>query len=112
MGVDSANREFEVYDALESGSDMHQSYLTRLGFSSTKAVAWMALPYAVSGSLSAHLRRNGRLGWEDLNAFGVQFEQGLNYLHSVGFLHLDLKPANLLWSAGTKALFLAAFCAC
>ncbi len=39
---------------------------------------------------------DGRLGLKDIGFMGTQLCSAMHYLHRHGFLHLDLKPANIL----------------
>ena len=69
----------------------------------------MALPYVPSGCFSKYIRTHGMLSRSDLHAFGVQLCRGLSHMHDVGFLHLDLKPGNILWVPLERRLYLVDF---
>lgn len=43
---------------------------------------------------------DGRLGLRDIGFMGTQLCSAMHYLHHHGFLHLDLKPANILSAGG------------
>jgi serine/threonine protein kinase len=45
-------------------------------------------------------RRSRRLGAAELGILGLQLVSALGYLHRNGFLHLDLKPSNVVAEAG------------
>jgi len=51
-------------------------------------------------------RSRGRLGEKFLHTVFPQVSMGLRGLHQLGFLHLDIKPANILLRSGGKALLL------
>lgn len=56
----------------------------------------------VTGETVAHLidRRERRLGAAELAVLGLQLVSAVGYLHRHGWLHLDLKPSNLVAEAG------------
>ena len=51
-------------------------------------------------------RSRGRLGEKFLHTIFPQVSMGLKGLHQLGFLHLDIKPANILLRSGGKAMLL------
>ena len=67
-GVESAKREFGVYEALENNAlaKAPMNFLRRIEFQSTQSTAWMVMPYIPEGSLAKHIRAHG-----PLNAKGV-----------------------------------------
>lgn len=44
--------------------------------------------------------RAGRLPWPDLCLLGSQVASAIRYLHSTGYLHMDLKPSNIVVADG------------
>lgn len=44
------------------------------------------------------------LGWADVAVLGIQLCSAVQYLHSSGLLHLDLKPSNIVAEAGQAKL--------
>ena len=110
-GVQSSRREREVYTALESISwkSARRLFLPLIEFQTSQATAWMVVPYVPSGSLAKQIRAHGVLKASDLDTCGIQLRDGLSYLHEVGFLHLDIKPQNILWLPQTRELLLVDF---
>ena len=59
--------------------------------------AWLVTEYLAGGSLRDLLDRRGRLSLEQVVSIGAQAADGLAYAHARGFVHRDVKPANLLF---------------
>lgn len=55
-------------------------------------------------TLSHLLERRRRLAARDVARLGVQLASALGYLHRLGFLHLDLKPSNVICHGGIVKL--------
>ncbi len=57
------------------------------------------------GETLAHLfERRRRLAARDVAQLGVQLASALGYLHRTGFVHLDLKPSNVICQGGLVKL--------
>jgi len=54
--------------------------------------------------LSTLLRRYGRLAPEQLIPLGVEVGSALEFMHSSGYVHLDVKPRNLIMGATPKLI--------
>ncbi len=57
---------------------------------------WIAMEYCAGGSLRQHLRR-GALSFERAQRAASMVASALQRLHSVGIVHRDVKPENLLY---------------
>ena len=79
----------------------HEASLSVLGSHANKAMSWLVLPWC-PGSLSHHLRRAAPLDDEVLCGVANQVRAGVHHLHTLGWLHLDLKPANILYDSRTR----------
>lgn len=56
------------------------------------------------GSAHARLATTGPLPWDDVAAIGVRLALALHSAHRRGVLHLDVRPANILFDADDAAL--------
>ncbi len=64
----------------------------------------VVLETLTGGTLRYVLRQPGRLGAADLAGLGMQLCSALRYLHAYGYLHLDVKPGNVMVAAGRVTL--------
>jgi len=81
----------------------HPSFLEVLAACAQPPLSWIILPM-LPGSL-----KGCQLAGEDLRAFSVQLARGLDYMHGRGNLHLDVKPANVLFCMSTRHAYLCDF---
>ena len=86
------NREIEAMKKLnsphivklyDSGTDDDETY-------------YYAMEYVEGENLTARLRRERRIPWEETIRLGIQICAGLKHAHDAGVIHRDLKPSNLL----------------
>jgi ABC-type amino acid transport substrate-binding protein len=64
---------------------------------------YIVMEYMPGGSLEERLRERGSLPAEEAVRLGAEVCEGLSYAHSRGVVHCDLKPANILFTAGGSA---------
>jgi eukaryotic-like serine/threonine-protein kinase len=60
------------------------------------AVSYLVMEQAVRGDLRRHLLVHGPVPWRDAASAGADLAEGLAHLHARGYLHRDVKPANIL----------------
>ncbi|WP_330249520.1 protein kinase [Nocardia sp. NBC_00565] len=57
---------------------------------------YIVMPYHARGSLDQLLRTTGPLRWPDVLSIGVKMAGALAAAHSIGIVHRDVKPGNIL----------------
>jgi eukaryotic-like serine/threonine-protein kinase len=60
------------------------------------AVCYLVMEQAVRGDLRRHLLVHGPVPWRDAASTGADLAEGLAHLHARGYLHRDVKPANIM----------------
>jgi aurora kinase len=84
-------REVEIQSHLR-----HPNILRLYGFFYDEKRVYLILEYAEKGELYEDLKRNGRFTEARAAEYIYQLSQALDYCHSKGVIHRDVKPENLL----------------
>ncbi|MFN8417793.1 MAG: serine/threonine-protein kinase [Anaerolineae bacterium] len=86
------DREVEVIASLE-----HPHIVPVIEHGTTNdGVIYLTMRYIKGGTLSERVRREGKLPIEDISRILTQIGSALDYAHSRGVIHRDLKPNNIL----------------
>ncbi|KII93880.1 hypothetical protein PLICRDRAFT_36100 [Plicaturopsis crispa FD-325 SS-3] len=94
-------RQVNVVEALKLESETlkdldHPNIVQYLGFEETPKFLSIFLEYVPGGSVGSCLRKYGKFDEDVTKSFTSQILAGLEYLHSKGILHRDLKADNIL----------------
>ncbi|HEX2221606.1 MAG TPA: serine/threonine-protein kinase [Candidatus Limnocylindria bacterium] len=74
----------------------HPSFIRIFGRDTDGARPYLELEYLMGPRLSTLVRRHGVLVPEQLFPLARQLSSALGYLHDEGFVHLDVKPRNII----------------
>lgn len=87
-------REMEVLKELR-----HPNIVRTFGGVCEDKQRFYAMELIAGGTLEDELKRRGRFTWEQVIQYGLQMCAALDYLHSKGVVHRDVKPSNFLKSS-------------
>lgn len=78
------------------------------GFDSKTGIARVVTPYFKNGCMHAYidslLSNQKVMSVKEVVTKGIEIAQGINHLHSLGILHLDIKPSNIIISDDGKII--------
>ena len=95
LGNDSAmarfDREAHILKQLR-----HPHIVRLLATGKYRSTPFIAMEYVDGEPMDRALQRRGRMGWEEVFAYGKQLCEALQHAHDKGIIHRDLKPSNLM----------------
>jgi serine/threonine protein kinase len=96
VAVERFKREYETASEMN-----HPNIVKVIEFGSTPdGMSFMTMEYLEGEELGHLLRREGKVESARLMRVASQIAQGLDYAHSFGFIHRDLKPDNIFLCKG------------
>ncbi len=84
-------REAEAASQIE-----HPHILSIYAYGEHEGLPYIVMPYMPGGTLSEYIQRHGPLSLEEARRYLTQVASALDYAHSEGYVHCDVKPANIL----------------
>ena len=102
-------RETRVYDKIWKAGG-HPAFVQLTEVMLGKPWSWIVMPWVADGSLSSRMRRPEPMPDPLVAIIIQQLRDGLHHMHSKAhMLHLDMKPANLLWNECCQHLVIIDF---
>jgi len=95
LGAERFLREIEIAAQLN-----HPNILTLIDSGKADGLLYYAMPYVEGESLRDRLKREKQLSIEDALQITSEVADALGYAHSLGIVHRDVKPENILFEAG------------
>ncbi|GAA5906712.1 hypothetical protein JCM6882_003280 [Rhodosporidiobolus microsporus] len=74
----------------------HPNIVQYRGYARTDSALYIILEFCENGSLSAIIKKFGRIPESLVGLYTLQVLQGLQYLHDQGVIHRDIKGSNIL----------------
>lgn len=84
-------REAEAASQVE-----HPHILSIYAYGEHEGLPYIVMPYMPGGTLSEYVQRRGPLSLEEARRYLTQVASALDYAHTEGYVHCDVKPANIL----------------
>jgi serine/threonine-protein kinase len=99
LGAERFQREIRLAARLQ-----HPHILTVLDSGDAGGHLWFTMPFVEGESLRARLNRERQLAIEDAVRIGTEAARALDYAHTHGVVHRDVKPENILLTADGTTL--------
>jgi serine/threonine protein kinase len=84
----------------------HPNIVKVLRYFEQNATAYFLMPYYQGQALHHLLESNGPLGPEDARDLLLSLMDGLEYIHTEGVIHQDIKPANIYMTENGRPILL------
>jgi serine/threonine protein kinase len=84
-------REAEAASQIE-----HPHILSIYAYGEHEGLPYIVMPYMPGGTLSEYVQRHGPLSLDEARRYLTQVAAALDYAHTEGYVHCDVKPANIL----------------
>lgn len=81
----------------QAASDLdHPHILSVYSYGEHQGLPYIVMPYCPGGTLSDYVKREGPLSLRMAQSYLAQIADALDYAHTCGCVHCDVKPANIL----------------
>ena len=91
------NKKKKVLNEVKISNNLiHHNILRFYNWYETKNHLWMIVEFCAGGDLMKIIEKDKQLSEVEIKKLGKDIINGLQYMHSSGVIHGDLKPSNLL----------------
>jgi serine/threonine protein kinase len=74
----------------------HPHILSIYAYGEHEGLPYIVMPYMPGGTLSEYVQQHGPLSLDEARRYLTQIASALDYAHTEGYVHCDVKPANIL----------------
>jgi serine/threonine protein kinase len=74
----------------------HPNILPIYSYGEQEGIPYIIMPYMEGGTLSKYIAKRGPLALDEVQYYLEQTASALDFAHQQGFVHCDVKPANML----------------
>ncbi len=92
-------REAEAASKLD-----HPNIMPVYSYGEENGLPYIVMPYMVGGTLSEYIAKNGALSLAEAQWYLEQLASALDYAHTHGCVHCDVKPANILLDSDGRVM--------
>ncbi len=96
-------------EASVAAQSSHPNLVPVFQLETAGVIPYLVMPYIEGHTLEQLLKERGPLPEKDVLKLATDIGSALAYVHERGFVHRDVKPANILWEGATRRWLLTDF---
>ncbi|CAN5219288.1 hypothetical protein BH11PLA2_BH11PLA2_02910 [soil metagenome] len=97
------SRQRLLSEARLAGQVQHPNVVTLYELGEFDGTAFLVMELVSGGTAAERIRREGAYDWHTASRIMTEVARGLCAVHNAGFLHLDIKPGNVLLMANASS---------